>query len=108
MNQSTNAARPAGNFLVRAFHETCVALKQIWNSDYVPPGYVFPKEPKFEPRRTAPYIFIHVGCLALFWVGWSWFAVALAAFLYVVRMFAITAFYHRYFSHKAFRTSRFM
>jgi stearoyl-CoA desaturase (delta-9 desaturase) len=41
-------------------------------------------------------------------VGWSWFAVAAAVALYLVRMFAITAFYHRYFSHKAFRTSRFM
>ena len=28
--------------------------------------------------------------------------------LYFVRMFAITAFYHRYFSHRAFRTSRAM
>jgi len=28
--------------------------------------------------------------------------------LYFIRMFAITAFYHRYFSHRTFRTSRFM
>jgi stearoyl-CoA desaturase (Delta-9 desaturase) len=27
--------------------------------------------------------------------------------LYVVRMFAVTGFYHRYFSHRAFKTSRF-
>jgi stearoyl-CoA desaturase (delta-9 desaturase) len=27
---------------------------------------------------------------------------------YVIRMFAITAFYHRYFSHKAFKTSRIL
>ena len=39
-------------------------------------------------------------------VGWSWTAVAVAVALYVVRMFAITAFYHRYFAHRAFRTSR--
>jgi stearoyl-CoA desaturase (delta-9 desaturase) len=26
--------------------------------------------------------------------------------MYVIRMFAITAFYHRYFSHRAFKTSR--
>jgi stearoyl-CoA desaturase (delta-9 desaturase) len=32
--------------------------------------------------------------------------VALAAALYAVRMFAITAGYHRYFSHRTFRTSR--
>ena len=34
-------------------------------------------------------------------------AVAVAAALYLVRMFAITGFYHRYFSHKTFKTSRF-
>jgi stearoyl-CoA desaturase (Delta-9 desaturase) len=55
-----------------------------------------------------PYLFLHAGCLLLFWVGWSWFAVGVAALLYVIRMFAVTAFYHRYFSHRAFRTSRFL
>ncbi|MGA1498323.1 MAG: acyl-CoA desaturase, partial [Steroidobacteraceae bacterium] len=35
-------------------------------------------------------------------------AVATAAFLYFIRMFAITGFYHRYFSHRSFRTSRLM
>jgi stearoyl-CoA desaturase (delta-9 desaturase) len=33
-------------------------------------------------------------------------AVAVAAALYGMRMFAITGFYHRYFSHRAFMTSR--
>jgi stearoyl-CoA desaturase (delta-9 desaturase) len=40
-------------------------------------------------------------------VGWSWTAVAVAAGLYFVRMFAITGFYHRYFSHRAFKANRF-
>jgi stearoyl-CoA desaturase (delta-9 desaturase) len=40
------------------------------------------------------------------WVDWSVFAVGVAVFLYALRMFAITGFYHRYFSHKSFRTSR--
>jgi stearoyl-CoA desaturase (delta-9 desaturase) len=39
-------------------------------------------------------------------VGFSWFAVAAAAAFYLFRMFAITAFYHRYFSHRAYKTSR--
>jgi stearoyl-CoA desaturase (delta-9 desaturase) len=39
-------------------------------------------------------------------VGISATAVAVAVGLYALRMFAITAFYHRYFSHRAFRTSR--
>lgn len=33
-------------------------------------------------------------------------AVGAAAVLYFARMFAITAFYHRYFSHRSFQTSR--
>ena len=43
----------------------------------------------------------------MIWVGWSWTAVAVAASPSTwLRMFAITAFYHRYFSHRSFATSR--
>ena len=55
---------------------------------------------------SIPYIAIHAGCLAVFWVGISWVAVVCAVALYLARMFFITAFYHRYFSHRSFRTSR--
>lgn len=57
--------------------------------------------------RVIPFVGLHVACLSLVWVGWSWFAVLFAVVLYAVRMFAITGFYHRYFSHKSFQTSRF-
>ena len=63
---------------------------------------------RFERRRCLPFLFLHLGCIGLFWVGGSWTAVAVAVALYFVRMFAITGFYHRYFSHRTFRTSRFM
>jgi stearoyl-CoA desaturase (Delta-9 desaturase) len=56
--------------------------------------------------RIVPFILMHVACLAVFWVGVSATAVAVAVGLYVLRMFAITGFYHRYFSHRSFRTSR--
>ena len=56
--------------------------------------------------RTAPFIAMHLACLAVVWVGFSWFALGVAAALYGLRMFALTGFYHRYFSHKSFRTSR--
>lgn len=56
--------------------------------------------------RALPFIGLHLACLGVLVVGVSWFAVAVAVVLYAVRMFAITGFYHRYFSHKAFRTSR--
>jgi len=56
--------------------------------------------------RVLPFIAIHVACLGAFATGVSATAVAVAVLLFVARMFAITAFYHRYFSHRAFRTSR--
>ncbi len=56
--------------------------------------------------RVVPFIAMHVACFAVIWVGVSPVALIVAGALYVLRMFAITAFYHRYFSHKAFKTSR--
>lgn len=56
--------------------------------------------------RITPFVLMHVACLAVFFIDFSWFAVAVMAAFYLLRMFAITAFYHRYFSHKAFKTSR--
>ena len=56
--------------------------------------------------RVVPFIGMHVACGAVVLVGTSAVAVAVALGLYVRRMFAITAFYHRYFSHRAFKTSR--
>ena len=56
--------------------------------------------------RVLPFVLLHAACLAAPWVGASAVAVGIAAALFVVRMFAVTAFYHRYFSHRAFRTSR--
>jgi stearoyl-CoA desaturase (Delta-9 desaturase) len=56
--------------------------------------------------RVLPFIAMHLACLGVLWVGVSGFALAVAAVLYALRMFAITGFYHRYFSHRAFKTSR--
>ena len=60
----------------------------------------------FEWMRNVPLIVMHASCLGVLWVGWSGTAVAVAAALYGIRMFAITGFYHRYFSHRTFKTSR--
>lgn len=49
---------------------------------------------------------IHIGCLAAIWTGVSWIAAIVCALLYFVRMFAITGGYHRYFSHRTFKTTR--
>ena len=61
---------------------------------------------KIECLRVLPFIVLHLACFAVFWVEFSAVAVSVAVVLYVLRMFAITGFYHRYFSHKAFKTSR--
>jgi stearoyl-CoA desaturase (delta-9 desaturase) len=49
---------------------------------------------------------VHLACLSALWVGVSWIAVAVCLALYVIRMFAITGVYHRYFSHRSYETSR--
>jgi stearoyl-CoA desaturase (delta-9 desaturase) len=56
--------------------------------------------------RIVPFLGIHAACVAVIWVGSSPIAVAVAIGLYLVRAFFVTAFYHRYFSHRTFRTSR--
>ena len=56
--------------------------------------------------RILPFLLMHVACLAVIWVGISPVAVIVAVLAYLVRMFAITGFYHRYFSHRSFKTSR--
>lgn len=56
--------------------------------------------------RVVPFILLHAGCLGVFWVGTSPLAVGVALALFALRMFSVTAFYHRFFSHRAFRTSR--
>jgi stearoyl-CoA desaturase (delta-9 desaturase) len=64
-------------------------------------------EKRVDWLRIIPFIVLHGMCLAVIWVGWSWTAIIMALLLYIIRMFAITGFYHRYFSHKAFKTPRF-
>src|SRR5580698_10230570 len=57
--------------------------------------------------RSIPFFLIHLGAVVGVGIlGFSWKGVLLAVALYYVRMFGVTAGYHRYFSHRAFRTSR--
>ena len=58
--------------------------------------------------RVIPYIIIHLSLISLFFVGVSKAAIVVFILMYAIRMFAITGFYHRYFSHKTFKTSRLM
>ncbi len=69
-----------------------------------------PSDPALSRRvnwvRCVPFFALHVLCLGALVTGVSPIALAVCVALYVVRMFAITAFYHRYFAHKSFKTSR--
>lgn len=65
-----------------------------------------PSKPGFDWLRVLPFVALHIAVAAVFWVGASAVAVAAAFAMYALRMFAITGFYHRYFSHRTFKTSR--
>ena len=53
-----------------------------------------------------PFILVHLACIAAIWSGITWQAVAIGVILYWLRIFAIGAGYHRYFSHRSYSTSR--
>jgi stearoyl-CoA desaturase (delta-9 desaturase) len=55
---------------------------------------------------SIPFVLIHVACLAAIWSGVTTTALMLCVALYIVRMFGVTAGYHRYFSHRSYKTSR--
>ena len=56
--------------------------------------------------QVLPFVLVHAGCVAAIWSGISWQAVTICVALYWLRMFGITAGYHRYFSHRSYATSR--
>lgn len=63
------------------------------------------------PRRISffhalPFALFHLICLAAFLVKFRWSYVVLCLALYYTRMFFVTAGYHRYFSHRSYKTSR--
>jgi hypothetical protein len=58
-------------------------------------------------RSTIPFWSVHVAAIVgIAVLGFSWTGLALAVALYVPRMFFATGAYHRYFSHRSYRTSR--
>jgi stearoyl-CoA desaturase (Delta-9 desaturase) len=53
-----------------------------------------------------PFVIVHLACFAAIWTGVTAEALAIGVGLYWLRIFAIGAGYHRYFSHRAYETSR--
>ncbi len=52
------------------------------------------------------FALVHLACFAALWTGVTVTSLALCVAFYLLRMFAITAGFHRYFSHRSFKTSR--
>jgi stearoyl-CoA desaturase (delta-9 desaturase) len=64
-------------------------------------------EHRLDVPRSTPFFLVHLVALAgVFWLGFSWSGLLLALGLYAVRMFGVTGAYHRYFSHRTYKTSR--
>jgi stearoyl-CoA desaturase (delta-9 desaturase) len=56
--------------------------------------------------ETIPFVLAHLACFAAIWTGVHTTDLIIAAGLYALRMFGVTAGYHRYFAHRSFKTSR--
>jgi stearoyl-CoA desaturase (delta-9 desaturase) len=57
-------------------------------------------------RSSVPFFLAHLAPVAIVFTGVTAKAVVLGVVLYVVRMFLITAGYHRYFAHRSFKVGR--
>ncbi len=57
---------------------------------------------------AVPFVLAHLACFGALWSGVTATALWLAFGLYWLRMFAVTGGYHRYFSHRTYKTSRVM
>src|ERR1700730_3377876 len=57
-------------------------------------------------RSTAVYVALHCGCLLLFFAGDVIKGMAVCLSSYLLRIFFLTAVYHRYFAHRSYCTSR--
>ena len=55
---------------------------------------------------AVPFALVHVAALGAFFTGFPAYAVWMAVAPYLIRMWAVTAAYHRYFSHRSYKTSR--
>src|SRR5690606_19421782 len=63
----------------------------------------------YEILALIPLVTLHVlGIGALFFMEITWQVWVVCGVLYWVRMFGVTGGYHRYFSHRTYRTSRVM
>jgi stearoyl-CoA desaturase (Delta-9 desaturase) len=56
--------------------------------------------------QAVPFVLVHLACFGALWTGVRARDLAVCLALYLLRMWAVTAGYHRYFSHRSYRTGR--
>jgi stearoyl-CoA desaturase (delta-9 desaturase) len=61
---------------------------------------------KLDRSICVQFLFMHLACLFVIWTGVSAVAVITCLALYVIRMFAITAGFHRLFAHRTYKSGR--
>lgn len=81
-------------------------VRWIFNDASLYEGLSDEEKQQIDGFRLVVFVFMHIACLSVFYVGISWAAIVMMLFLYFARMFFITAFYHRYFSHRTYSVSR--
>jgi stearoyl-CoA desaturase (Delta-9 desaturase) len=72
------------------------------------PAYARAPDERVDWVHNLPFFAVHLVPLLAFFTGVTRFDVALCIALYVTRMFFITAGFHRYFSHRAYKMGRVM
>jgi stearoyl-CoA desaturase (delta-9 desaturase) len=100
MQSTSSEAMPS------AFRRALASIISWFDTSVLPADKAEGDIDRIEWLRVLPFVALHLSCLFVLLVGWSWTAVWVALASYVLRMFAVTGFYHRYFSHKSFKTSR--
>jgi stearoyl-CoA desaturase (delta-9 desaturase) len=63
---------------------------------------------RLDPITSIPFFAVHLASLAVFFLPFHWYYPVVAVGLYFFRMFGITGGYHRYFSHRSYKTGRAM
>lgn len=70
--------------------------------------YARPADERVSWLKAGPFILVHIFALGFLFTGFTWRAVILCISLYVIRMFFITASFHRYFAHRSYTLGRVM
>jgi stearoyl-CoA desaturase (delta-9 desaturase) len=74
----------------------------------ISPAYARASDERVDWLHNLPFFAVHLVPLFALVTGVTAFDVALCIGLYLIRMFCITAGYHRYFSHRAYKMGRVM